>query len=71
MEIKNVMNKKRFVSASAGGLVRPQSGWGASSLQDEVLPAGGVGVGSGRKLGCEAEQLAMAVEGMPVWALLT
>lgn len=67
-----MMNKKRFVSASAGGLVRPQSGWGASSLQEEVLPAGGgMGVGSGRKLGYEAEQMAMAVEGMPVGALLS
>lgn len=50
------MNKKRFVSASAGGVVRPQRGWEASSLQDEVLPAGGLGVGGGRKLGCEARR---------------
>lgn len=65
------MNKKRFVSASAGGLVKPQSGWGASSLQDQVLPAGGMGVGSAWKLGCEAEQMTMAVEGMPVGTLLS
>lgn len=59
------MNEKRFASASEAW---PQSCWETSSLREEKLPAGGVGMSCGVKLGSEAgEELAVAVESwMPV-----